>query len=285
MASASAAPAWFVLEYLSAEPWVDGAHGLASPHPRLPLARRFWFPGFSAKTEVSFASAISLRCATHSRATPAAQQALWSRLGVPAPAAEEIRVALFCYPNAPLPGLLDAWADGDDRIVALVPAGVATGALDAWSAGNVPHRDHPLHRGRLSLYSIPSFRRTSSIGCSGRRRSISSAAKTRSCARNGRRTPACGTSTRNWKARTGRSSRPSSIATPPASMPRQLPQSAASPARGTAPPGGPPIDIAWREFVAARPAIDPHARNWAAHLATQPDLAGALVKAAAAWYS
>ena len=29
------APVWFVLEYLCAEPWVDGAHGLPSPHPRL----------------------------------------------------------------------------------------------------------------------------------------------------------------------------------------------------------------------------------------------------------
>ncbi len=47
MAQCARPPVWFVLEYLSAEAWVDGTHGLPSPHPRLPLARRFWFPGFT----------------------------------------------------------------------------------------------------------------------------------------------------------------------------------------------------------------------------------------------
>ena len=50
MARAATAPAWFILEYLSAEAWVEGSHGLPSPHPRLPLPRRFWFPGFTART-------------------------------------------------------------------------------------------------------------------------------------------------------------------------------------------------------------------------------------------
>src|SRR4051812_15260369 len=50
MARAAPPPAWFVLEYLSAEPWIGDAHGLPSPHPRLALPRRFWFPGFTAKT-------------------------------------------------------------------------------------------------------------------------------------------------------------------------------------------------------------------------------------------
>src|SRR6478672_9085015 len=50
MAIAPAPPAWINLEYLSAEPWVDSAHALASPHPQLPLTRHFWFPGFTPKT-------------------------------------------------------------------------------------------------------------------------------------------------------------------------------------------------------------------------------------------
>jgi uncharacterized repeat protein (TIGR03837 family) len=33
--------------------------------------------------------------------------------------------------------------------------GVATGALDAWTAGNVPHPRHPYRRGRLTLHAIP----------------------------------------------------------------------------------------------------------------------------------
>ena len=51
MAARAPAPVWFVLEYLSAEPWIDGAHGLPSPHPRFSLTRRFWFPGFTKRAE------------------------------------------------------------------------------------------------------------------------------------------------------------------------------------------------------------------------------------------
>jgi hypothetical protein len=47
---------------------------------------------------------------------------------------------------------------------------------------------------------------------------------------------------------------------------------------------GAPIDFAWRVFVAARRAIDRHARDWSARLATLPDLAAGLVEAARRWY-
>jgi hypothetical protein len=39
--SAGRAPVWINLEYLSAEAWVAGCHGLPSPHPRLPLLKHF----------------------------------------------------------------------------------------------------------------------------------------------------------------------------------------------------------------------------------------------------
>ena len=50
MAAAAPRPLWIVLEYLSAEPWVTKHHALPSPHPRLPLERYFFFPGFVAGT-------------------------------------------------------------------------------------------------------------------------------------------------------------------------------------------------------------------------------------------
>ena len=50
MAIRSARPAWINLEYLSAEDWVRSCHGMASPHPRLPLTKYFFFPGFVAGT-------------------------------------------------------------------------------------------------------------------------------------------------------------------------------------------------------------------------------------------
>jgi len=38
---------WINLEYLSAESWIDGVHGLPSPHPSRPLTKHFFVPGFS----------------------------------------------------------------------------------------------------------------------------------------------------------------------------------------------------------------------------------------------
>ena len=41
---------WINLEYLSAESWVGAHHLLPSPHPRLPLTKFFFFPGFHPDT-------------------------------------------------------------------------------------------------------------------------------------------------------------------------------------------------------------------------------------------
>ena len=155
MSRMALAPAWFILEYLSAEAWIEGAHGGASPHPRLPLSRRFWFPGFTAKTggllrECGLADARAAYCRDDD-----AQRALWSSLEIPPVAPDEIRVSLFSYPNPALPALFDAWSDGDAPVTCMVPEGVAAGALDFWTGGNVPHAGHPYRRGRLSVHAIP----------------------------------------------------------------------------------------------------------------------------------
>jgi uncharacterized repeat protein (TIGR03837 family) len=283
MTRAMPAPAWFVLEYLSAEPWVDGAHGLASPHPQLSLPRRFWFPGFTAKTGGLIRERGLIAARGAFLRDDAAQRALWSAIGVPPPAADELRVTLFCYPNAALPALLDAWADGDDAIVCLVPDGVASGALDTWSAGNVPHFGHPLHRGRLSLYSIPFVPQddydrllwSSSINFVRGEDSFVRA---------------------QWAAR------PFAWHIYPQAGDAHRPKLEAFLDRYTAGLDSPvdaavrgfwrswngienagPIDVAWREFIAARGAIERHAATWAAELSELPELGAGLVRAASAW--
>jgi len=50
MIALAAQPAWINLEYLSAESWIEGNHALASRHPRLPLQRHFYFPGFTPQS-------------------------------------------------------------------------------------------------------------------------------------------------------------------------------------------------------------------------------------------
>jgi uncharacterized repeat protein (TIGR03837 family) len=156
MAAAPRPPVWLVLEYLSAEPWVDGAHALASPHPRLPLTRRFWFPGFTDRTGGLLREHGLLERRDAFRADAAAQAAQWAARGVPPRTRGETRVSIFCYANRALPGLLDAMAAGDEPVVAVIPEGVAADILGGW-AGRSPPRpgEPPLARGRLRLHVIP----------------------------------------------------------------------------------------------------------------------------------
>jgi uncharacterized repeat protein (TIGR03837 family) len=88
------------------------------------------------------------------QADPAARAAFWHSLGV-APPEGALAISLFCYPNRHLPALLDAWADGDVPVCCIVPEGVATGDLDRWSGGAVPHAGQTLMRGRLTLAGVP----------------------------------------------------------------------------------------------------------------------------------
>lgn len=155
MSALPAAPVWVNLEYLSAEGWIDGCHGLVSQHPRRPLRRHFYFPGFSAQSGglLREADLLAGRDAFHGDA--GARATLWRTLGVAPPEEESLVISLFSYSNRRLPPLLDAWADGDAPIRCVVPEGVATGELDRWTGGGVPHPGQTLARGRLSLAVMP----------------------------------------------------------------------------------------------------------------------------------
>ena len=154
MAACPRPPVWVVLEYLSAEPWIDASHGLPSPHPRLPLTRWFWFPGFTPKSGGVLREAGLLAARDAFRMDPAARGDVWRAAGfVPDP--EALHVSLFCYANPALPALLDAWAEGDEPVACIVPEGVAASLLDRWTGGAVPHPGTPLRRGRLALAVAP----------------------------------------------------------------------------------------------------------------------------------
>jgi uncharacterized repeat protein (TIGR03837 family) len=154
MAANARPPVWINLEYLSAESWVEAAHTLPSPHPRLPLTCWFYFPGFTRGTGgLLRENGLRAACAAFQR-DPASRAAMWRALGAE-PHGSALTVSLFCYANAALPGLLDAWAEGDEDVVCVVPEGVAQSELDRWTGGAVPHRGAPAVRGRLTLAVAP----------------------------------------------------------------------------------------------------------------------------------
>lgn len=167
MVGRAPAPAWYNLEYLSAEDWVEGCHGLPSPHPRLPLSRSFFFPGFTAATGglLREPDLLARRAAQGVRPSLPdccqGAEVLGRRAGIaagmaagfaaaPAPAAADLqdqalRLGLFCYADAPLAALLDVLAASGRDIDCRVFQGAAQTVVREWNAA------HPGHRLRLEL--------------------------------------------------------------------------------------------------------------------------------------
>ena len=160
MAASAKPPLWINLEYLSAEPWIDTVHGLPSPQPRLPLVRHFYFPGFTPAPGGLLRERELL--VARDRARPAGRRASRVVDSLVASAARSgvdsssVRIgSLFCYANAALPALLDAWVEGDTPLLCIVPEGVATASFDAWFQGAVPHAGQTFTRGALTLATVP----------------------------------------------------------------------------------------------------------------------------------
>jgi uncharacterized repeat protein (TIGR03837 family) len=131
MAARPAAPVWINLDYLSAENWIEGCHKLPSPHPRLPLTKYFYFPGFDpASGGLLREHRLGTQRATF-LGNRAGMTEFWHRHGLEPPTPDELRVSLFCYPSAPAVELYAIWARGSTRITALMPEGDAADGLRA----------------------------------------------------------------------------------------------------------------------------------------------------------
>jgi uncharacterized repeat protein (TIGR03837 family) len=127
MAQRQPRPVWINYEGLSAEEWVEGCHQLPSMHPRLPLTKYFFFPGFTAKTGGLLHEAHLLP------ARAAFQPAPFLRsLGLSDAEIASFKVSLFCYPHAPVAELFEAWQHGSRPVACLVPEGVAAEAVRAF---------------------------------------------------------------------------------------------------------------------------------------------------------
>lgn len=153
MAARPVAPVWINLEYLSAEDWVAGCHGLPSPHPQLPLTKYFFFPGFDAGTGGLLEEAGLEQRRAAFAADPLRQAAFLAGIGVH-PGPGERLMSLFCYPAAPLAALLDALCDDAGPSLMLVPEGVAGAAIAGWAGRALAPRDL-IRRGSLTLQAVP----------------------------------------------------------------------------------------------------------------------------------
>lgn len=120
---------WVNLEYLSAESWVADFHSRHSTRGK--LSRHFFFPGFNAGTGGLLREQNVFENNQQMAHSAMQQQALCDRVGIPFPAADILKISLFCYTNAPIHALLNALTNGVQATECYVPA---TGILPTVAA-------------------------------------------------------------------------------------------------------------------------------------------------------
>ncbi|MDP3219317.1 MAG: elongation factor P maturation arginine rhamnosyltransferase EarP, partial [Deltaproteobacteria bacterium] len=153
MATRSPPPVWINLEYLSAESWVAAHHGLPSPHPRLPLTKYFFFPGYTEQTGGLLRERDVL--ARREQFVQHGLDVYWQSLGVPAPVAGEWRISLFAYENPALAELLDAWRAGPEPVTLLVPEGRILPQVAEWLGLNALRAGDAVQCDALHVQVLP----------------------------------------------------------------------------------------------------------------------------------
>lgn len=130
MAQRTPRPVWFNLEGLTAEEWVEGCHRLPSPQ-RQGLMKHFFFPGFTDKT-----GGLLREAGLAQQRLDFVPEPFLRQLGLTDAELAARKVSLFCYPHAPVSALFEAWRQGAQPLVCLVPEGVAADAVRAFTGGD-----------------------------------------------------------------------------------------------------------------------------------------------------
>jgi uncharacterized repeat protein (TIGR03837 family) len=125
---------WINLEYLSAEDWVEGCHGLPSLRAD-GLSSHFFFPGFTAQTGGLLRESALIAQRDTWQTDRAAQRVFLEKLGLSQaavaalfPATRDTPAArlvnLFCYNNAPVDALIEVLRTDARQTVLLIPEGI-----------------------------------------------------------------------------------------------------------------------------------------------------------------
>lgn len=130
MAARERPPLWLNLDYLSAEDWVVGCHGLPSVKYKS-VQKIFFFPGFQPGTGGLLRERGLLEQRQQFQQDAAAQRQFLQGLGIErAPDAQLI--SLFAYENPGLASWLDVLAAADTPTHLLVPEGRILGDVARW---------------------------------------------------------------------------------------------------------------------------------------------------------
>lgn len=144
---------WLNLEYLSAEDWVEGCHGLPSLQSN-GLSKFFFFPGFTAGSGGLLRERELLVQRRAFQADSSAREVFLRSIGVtPLPGARLI--SLFAYENAALASWLDVLATDAQASQLLVPEGRILADLQAWLGCAAMHAGDVQQRGQLHIQVLP----------------------------------------------------------------------------------------------------------------------------------
>ncbi len=130
MAARDKAPLWMNLDYLSAEDWVIGCHGLPSVKYKN-VQKYFFFPGFQVGTGGLLRERGLLEQRRHFQQSPEAQREFLLSLGIH-PAQDAQLISLFAYENPGLASWLDVMAADALPTHLLVPEGRILGDVQRW---------------------------------------------------------------------------------------------------------------------------------------------------------
>ena len=154
MATRKPSPVWINLDYLSAEAWVSGCHALPSPHPRLPLTKYFFFPGFDNTTggllrERDLATRKESFCASSEQ-----QIDFWNSIDQPQPSADTLLISLFSYENAAIKDLLSILAQSETPVCCLAPLTRNLSDIEGFAGRSLSVGDI-IHKSQLELRMLP----------------------------------------------------------------------------------------------------------------------------------
>lgn len=153
MARRSRPSLWLNLEYLSAEDWVEGCHGLPSLQPR-GLQKFFFFPGFTPQTGGLLREANLIEERRRFQQDPAARQLFLNRLGI-RPHKNSRLVSLFAYENKSLSSWLNTLAADNKATHLLVPPGRIIANLQEWLGVKQLSEGDQYQRGALNVQLLP----------------------------------------------------------------------------------------------------------------------------------
>ncbi|PKG73741.1 elongation factor P maturation arginine rhamnosyltransferase EarP [Shewanella sp. GutCb] len=150
------APVWLNLEYLSAESWVEGCHGLPSMQNN-GLKKYFYFPGFTGNTGGLICEKDTLDQRNVWQSNLDFRHQLFNKLGLNNIDDNDTVISVFSYETSALLRLCKLWMESDNRIHALIPKGRSLNSLQSLlpCAINDLNVGQQVVHGNLTIHILP----------------------------------------------------------------------------------------------------------------------------------